>query len=63
MTLNTQRHFHEYRKLNKLKEVSESYYSKIYLYEFQNDVEYYMPRGMNEDESKRYVKHWYKIGG
>ena len=62
MKLNTQRHFYEYKALNKLKEVPESHHSKIYLYEFHNDVKYYMSRGMSEDESKRYVKHWYSLG-
>ena len=59
---NTQRHFYEHRQLNKLKEVSESHHSKIYLYEFDNDVKYYMSRGMNKEDSERYVKHWYKMG-
>ena len=63
MTLNIQRHFYEHRKLNELNEVPESHQSKRYLYEFHNDVKYYMSRGMSEDESKRYVKHWYQVGG
>ena len=33
--------------------------TNIQTYEFQNDVRYYVSRGMSESESKRYVKYWY----
>lgn len=46
------------RELDNISERKEAFYRR--LYKFFDDVDYYIVRGFEESEARRYVQWWYK---